>query len=191
MAAPSSHDLPSGRFLLRISPHLHAVLRRAADETGTSLNDFCARKLAAPLGSFSGLLPAIEIVMRAAELFGQSLVGVAAFGSWARQELTADSDVDLLIVLDGGVPLTRDLYRAWDESPLEWEGRRVEEHFAHLPQPDARVGGLWAEVAVDGVVLFERGLELSRLLVSIRREIAGGRIVRRLVHGQPYWTEVA
>lgn len=53
------------------------------------------------------------------------------------------------------------------------------------------VTGLWAEVAMDGVVLFERGLKLSMALVRIRREIISGRLVRRLVHGQPCWSEVA
>lgn len=191
MTRQSKHRLPSGRFLLRISPELHAALRQAAEEAGTSLNDFCARKLAAPIGSFAGLQPGVEIVVRAADLFGESLVGVAAFGSWVRQELTPASDVDLLVVVEDDVALTRELYRAWNDTPLEWEGRRVEEHFVHLPEAGSRVSGLWAEVAVDGVVLFERGLELSRALAGIRREIAAGRIVRRSAHGQPYWTEVA
>ena len=88
-------------------------------------------------------------------------------------------------MVEDDVALTRELYRAWNDTPLEWEGRRVEEHFVHLPKAGSRVSGLWAEVAVDGVVLFERGLELSRALAGIRREIAAGRIVRRSAHGQP------
>jgi hypothetical protein len=50
---------------------------------------------------------------------------------------------------------------------------------------------MWAEVAIDGIVLFERGLRLTEHLVRVRRDIAAGRLVRRMVHGQPYWTEVA
>jgi len=53
------------------------------------------------------------------------------------------------------------------------------------------VAGIWAEVALDGLVLFEQGLRLSTRLVQVRREIAAGRIVRRVAHGQPYWTGVA
>ncbi len=191
MTVRSEKSKPSGRFLLRISPRLHALLRRSAEAAETSLNEYCARKLAAPLGSFAGLRPAVDVVSRAAELFDDSLVGVVAFGSWARKELATGSDVDLLIVLDERISLRRGLYRAWDESPLEWEGRRVEQHFVHLPAAGARVAGLWAEVAVDGVVLFERGLQISRLLVRVRREIADGTLVRRVAHGQPYWAEVA
>jgi len=54
--------------------------------------------------------------------------------------------------------------RLWDTSPLQWEGRRVEPHIVHLPQPDTRPSGLWAEAAVDGAVVQERGFELTRWL---------------------------
>jgi hypothetical protein len=50
---------------------------------------------------------------------------------------------------------------------------------------------VWGEVAVDGVVLYERGLDVSADLARIRREIAAGRLVRRTAHGQPYWTSAA
>jgi hypothetical protein len=50
---------------------------------------------------------------------------------------------------------------------------------------------VWGEVAIDGVILFDRDLRLSSCLNRVRRDIAAGRIVRRLAHGQPYWTEVA
>lgn len=181
----------SGRFVLRIPPRLHELLRRSAADADTSLNDYCARKLAAPLGSLAGLQPAVEAVGRAAGLFGDALLGVAAFGSWARGEATAASDVDLVVVVERRVALARRLYREWDRAPLAWDGRRVEQHFVHLPPRGARVSGLWAELAVDGVVLFERDLALSTKLVEVRREIVAGRLVRRVVHGQPYWKEVA
>jgi len=181
----------SGRFVLRISPGLHAALRRAAAAAGLSLNDYCARKLAAPLGDPTALAGATETVQRAAKLVGERLIGVAAFGSWARGEAGDRSDLDALVVVDRRVPLTRELYRTWDEGPITWGGRPVEPHFVHLPEPEETASGLWAEVALDGVVLFERGLRLSTRLARVRRDIAAGRLVRRVVHGQPYWTEVA
>jgi predicted nucleotidyltransferase len=156
-----------------------------------SLNDYCARKLALPVGAFAALDEAGAAVARAAGLFGERLLGAAAYGSWARGEAGAESDVDLLVVLDEAVPLTRALYRAWDKTPLDWAGRPVEAHFVHLPPPAETVAGLWAEVALDGIVLFERGLRVSTRLIAIRRDIASGRIVRREAHGQPYWTKAA
>ena len=59
------------------------------------------------------------------------------------------------------------------------------------PERPRVAGGFWAEVAVDGIVLFERDWRLSTHLARVRRAIAERRLVRRLAHGQPYWTEAA
>jgi hypothetical protein len=39
-------------------------------------------------------------------------------------------------------------------------------------------------------VLFERGLDTSARLARVRRDILAGRLVRGVVHGRPYWSEV-
>lgn len=181
----------SGRFLLRLAPGLHAALRSASAAAGLSLNDYCARKLAAPLGDIAMIEGGACAVTHAASLFGDRLVGVAVFGSWARQEAADGSDVDLLIVVTPGVEITRTLYRQWDQEAEGWDGRVVEPHFVQLPAPDAVVAGLWAEVALDGIILFERDLTLSKRLAHVRRDMVAGRIIRRTSHGQPYWTEAA
>lgn len=180
-------DRPSGRFLLRIPPSLHAVLREAAAEAELSLNAYCARKLASPGENGGG--GSAEIVTRAAEQFGPDLLGVLAYGSWARGEVTDDSDVDVMIVVDPAVPIVRGLYRRWDEDPPTWEGRTVEVHVVHPPPEEAPPTALWAEAALDGIVLFERGYDLSRTLTRIRHAIARGAVRRRRVHGSPYWVE--
>lgn len=180
-------DLPSGRFVLRIEPELHAVLKEAAREAGLSLNDYCTRKLIAPGANVAG--PGAEVLERAASRFGPSLVGVVAYGSWVRGEAADGSDVDVLVVVDATVEVVRELYRAWDEEPLWWEGRPVEVHFVRLPEAAEPLSGLWAEAALDGVVHFERGLVVSRRLASMRRRLVAGDITRRRVHGQPYWVE--
>lgn len=180
---------PSGRFVLRIEPGLHAMLREAAEASGVSLNEYCARKLAAP-----GPLPeaaAIETVQAAARLAGERLVGLAVFGSWARAEAGPDSDVDLLVVLEPTAAITRDLYRRWDAAPPRWNGLEIEPHFVALAAPERRVSGVWAEAAVDGLVLFDRDLAFSRRLALVRRDIASGRLRRRVANGQPYWVGAA
>jgi len=113
------------------------------------------------------------------------------YGSWARGEATEGSDVDLLVVVDEAVRITRDLYRRWDETEVSLEGHLVEPHIAHLPADGALVSGLWAELAVDGLVLVDRELRISRRLARVRRELFEGRIVRRHAHGQPYWAEAS
>jgi hypothetical protein len=179
----------SGRFVLRIDPRLHEVLRTAAAGAGMSLNEYCARKLADPGRGTGG--PAAGAVRRALDVAGEGLVGVLAYGSWAREEFGAESDVDVLVVVDGSVAISRGLYRSWDAEPVCWEAHAVEPHFVHLPGPSDRLTGTWAEAAVEGVVLYERGFELSKRLVALRRRIADGALVRRRAHGQPYWVEAA
>jgi predicted nucleotidyltransferase len=178
----------SGRFVLRLDPALHARLRDAARQTGTSLNAYCADRLARSHGSGLSTMPdAVAVTARAVQLFGDRLVAVAAYGSWARGDAVAASDVDLLIVLEPDARLGRELYRRWDEEPMEWSGRTVEPHFVTLAPPDRTVAGVWAEVALDGIVLLDPELRLSARLVQVRHDIVAGRIVRRLSHGQPYW----
>jgi len=178
----------SGRFVLRLDPDLHAQLRAAAQRDNTSLNAYCAGRLArSDAVGLSTLPEAAAVTERAAQLFGDQLVGVAVYGSWARREAVAASDVDVLIVLEPEAQLVRDLYRRWDEEPVEWSGRPVEPHFVTLAPPDRTVAGVWAEVALDGIVLIDPELRLSTRLVQVRHDIPAGRIVRRMSHGQPYW----
>ena len=182
---------PSGRFVLRLDPGLHSALRRSARARGVSLNDYCAIKLAAPAGDLLAFDGAPAAVRRAATLLGESLIGIVVFGSWTRGELADTSDVDVLVVVDEDVAITRDLYRRWDEEAVSWNGSPIDPHFVHLPSPWRTFSGLWAEVAIDGVVVFERDLRLSSRLSAIRRSLVDGRMRRKVVHGQGYWTEEA
>lgn len=177
----------SGRFLLRVPPPVHALLEAAARDAGLSLNEYCVRRLAAG-GSGAGVDDdAAEVVTRAAAVAGSALIAVVLHGSLARDEATSASDADILVVVESRLALRRGLYRAWDADPVRWRDRRVDAHFVHPPGNDA-LSGLWAEAALDGVVLFERGRQVSAHLARVRRAMADGRLVRRVVHGQPYWT---
>lgn len=189
-----SRNLPSGRFVLRIEPTLHATLREAASRSGLSLNEYCARKLAG--GGLGGTEPAWKAVGRASSVLGDDLLGVVVYGSWARDEATELSDIDVLLVVDPRRPIIRDLYRLWDEKPVLWNRgadperpRRVEPHFVHLPPVGEVPSGTWAEVALDGIVIFDPALVVSRRLVDIRRSIVDGDLIRHEIHGQPYWVE--
>jgi predicted nucleotidyltransferase len=184
-----ANEPPSGRFVLRIDPDLHAVLRQGAKDAGISLNEFCARKLAVPSTDLPvGIQAAVR---RAVDVLGSDIRGVVAFGSWARDDTVESSDIDLLIVASPERAIDRSLYRVWDQRPVEWAGRTIEPHFVHLPVEGVRVTGLWAEVALDGIVILDVDLSLSRRMSEIRTRIASGEMIRRWKDGYPYWVEVA
>ncbi len=150
--------------------------------------------------------PMLSLVQdRSVRIVGDALVGIVVFGSWARGEATPGSDLDLLIVVDDRIPLTRALYRRWDEwEPLQVNGSPIEPHFMHMPRADGRlrsrvgpkvapsddsgaVSSLWAEAAVDGLVLRDTGTKISRILAAIVSRIASGELVARRAHGHRYW----
>lgn len=177
----------SGRFLLRMPPSLHTALDGAAQAAGLSLNEYCVRRLASAGSSHDD---AAALVARASSVAGSGLKAVVLHGSWVRGEATSASDVDALIVVDRRIRLTRALYRLWDAEPVTWQDRPVDAHFVH-PAAEDTFSGLWAEVAIYGQVLFDCDGWVPKYLISVRQAIAEGRLVRRVVHGQPYWAEAA
>jgi hypothetical protein len=186
----------SGRFVLRVSQDLHQRLHDRARSEGVSLNTLCVRLLDAGLSvddrrtakAFAdldpGLLGAIE------REWSADLVGIALFGSAARGNATSMSDVDLLIVLESAVPIERSLYDRWDRV-LRSRGRRSDDRlapqFVALPRSPDDAGGIWLEVAREGIVLVDSDGRLARFLIDLRDFVAGGTVVRRAVHGHPYW----
>jgi len=182
---PTGRARASGRFLLRLDPCLHGLLREEALAAHVSLNDWCRRVLAAP--GAGGLAAAADVVLGIRSRLGSDLMAVVVYGSFARGELTTGSDVDLLVVVGANVALTRSLYRTWEGSLPAWNDREIDLHFVHLPSSADRVSGSWAEAAVCGVVLYDRDLTVSRRLIGIRERIAAGGLVRRMSQGQPYW----
>ena len=187
MAQPAT-PAKSGRLLLRMPPDLHAALDGAARAAGLSLNELCVRRLAATdwRRDFSA-----SIVMRAAALLRENLRAVVLHGSQARGEATSGSDIDVLVVVRGSVPLGRRLYRDWDAGHEAAPGEPlVDPHFVHVRE-ERDISGLWAEAAIAGEVLFDRDGKTTARLVRARQAIADGAVRRRVVHGQPYWTEVS
>ena len=112
------------------------------------------------------------------------------FGSWARGELRASSDIDVLVVVARSVPITRALYRRWDEQPdIFCERHLIEPHFAQLPDGSRTPSGFWAEVAIDGRLLLDAQEQVSAYLATVRQAVAGGRLTRQKTHGHAYWVE--
>jgi predicted nucleotidyltransferase len=176
---------PSGRFVLRIPPPLHAALTESARARGLSLNEHCVRSLARAESVTGNAFS--DTVARALEQLGPALVAVVVFGSWARGEAGPSSDVDVLIVV-ADVDITRSLYAPWDNADLSVDGRRVEPHFVQMRVAGDPISGLWAEIALDGAIVYDPALSLAAELSRIRRAILGGELVQRSAGGRSWWT---
>lgn len=177
------------RFLLRLPADLHRRLAADAQRAGLSLNEYCVRRLAGT-GTAVGFDVA-PLLAHAGRVAGSGVVGAILHGSSARGEARDTSDVDLLLVVDRSVALSRALYAAWDDNPPRPGERTLDVHFVHLPVDARRPGALWCEAALDGVILDDRDGAIAQALYEVRQAIADGRVVRRTVHGQPYWTTAA
>ena len=178
----------SGKFVLRIPPDQHATLQRLAAERAVSLNVLCRLALGEFLGKASAAhaqkaldTPLLESLK---QMLGPSLAAVIMFGSAARGTQHDGSDIDLLIVVAADLPVTRALYRRWDERRFTGPHSL---HFVHLPDSIEKAGSIWLEAAVDGDILFEADGGVRRFLRELRRAMANGRFCRRTAHGHPYW----
>ena len=179
----------SGKFVVRVPPRLHASLKRRAREEGVSLNGLCLDALKSFLGT--GEQEAREgmsiPLQQVRNLLGESLSGVILFGSTARGEGREGSDIDLMIVVGSEMPLRRELYQRWDQGIDGGASSRLSPHFVHLPGREMDAGSLWYEAAVDGIILFDPEGRIARLLRSIRRSMAEGKLRRKSAYGHPYW----
>lgn len=192
---------PSATLILRIPSSLHQRLKQKARSADLSLNQHCRALLSGKTGngSASGTPGPLtlgagntrwmsflqDLAASVIDTWAGHIEGLVLFGSFARGREIASSDIDLLVVLNESVTLDRDVYSRWQLR--RFSGREVAPLFVQIPGDGERVGGLWFEVAMDGIVLFDRDLRLSRFLAHVRNTVADGRVRRMVTHGHPYW----
>lgn len=181
----------SGKFVLRIPPELHRIIYKKSEKLGVSLNSFCTAKLQDNISAVSPHLPNdVQILFQE---WGEDLLGVLMFGSVARGDQTAKSDLDLLIVLNNNIQLSRKLYRIWDAKFSKMFNKNlqmeVNPHFVHIPSNTFEAGGLWYELSIDGILLWEKYYLVSKFLKEIRENILNGNIKRFMSHGHQYWVK--
>ncbi len=132
-----------------------------------------------------------EIAEDVVEVYQGELEGLVLFGSWVRGEASAASDIDLLLIMENNAVIDRDRYSHWP--PRRVLGREVSPLFVHLPADTGSITGLWLEVAIDGIVLFDKTLAVSRFLAAARRMIAQGHVRLRAVDArfaEKLWADV-
>lgn len=131
------------------------------------------------------------------ESLGESLVAVVLFGSVARREATAVSDIDLLLIasdLPDGRLARQQRLEAVDER-LEPRLQRLRQQgiltdfcpILKTPAEARRMTPLYLDFVEDAVILYERGTFFSTILATLRRSLE--RLgARRLKRGQiRYW----
>jgi len=165
-----------------LNKHCHALLNRKAGDASVASNPGASTHAAGPSRRIT---PLNELTAKVVETWGGEIEGLVLFGSFARGRQTANSDIDLLVVLNSDVTLDRDVYSRWEIH--KFDGREVAPLFVRIPRKEESVGGLWFEVALDGIVLYDRDLRLSRFLSRVRDLVAAGTVQRKITHGHPYW----
>jgi predicted nucleotidyltransferase len=188
-------------LVLRVPSSLHQLLKQEARRTDMSLNKHCNSLLRAKPRSASAERGTSAVTFASSypqqperlenlaaqwiEILGDKVEGVAVFGSFARGRSTATSDIDLLIVLSEHLKFDRDIYSQW--KPCKFDGREVSPLFVQIPREEERIGGLWFEVALDAILLYDKALKVSRFLSHVRGLVAEGQVKRMVTHGHPYW----
>ncbi len=135
------------------------------------------------------------------DYFGEKLLGIVLFGSIARGDWDIDSDIDILVVVEG-----------WDSKPM-WERirelygireklRETREYRAaveagyipilqHYPlggREALRFHKIYLDIVLDGIVIYERGGYISGIMDSVRNKLLeyGARRISR-PDGRYYW----
>lgn len=186
-------------FLLRVPGELLDTLKKEAVSRRISINRFCVSLLSEAVarpaadsrsialgGEFAGKLQGyIEAVLL--NRFSKDLVGIVLFGSAARGELRKSSDIDLLVVLKSEVLYDRDIYSGLKEAKID--DHAISPLIVNFPGEDEKARSIWLEAAIDGCVLYDTDLALSRFLINLRHLIASNNFQRRFAYGVPYWVQ--
>ncbi len=175
-------------LFLRVDANLSRKLKEQAAKAGLSINEYCSALMdqSLELKICSANEEHGAIVHAAQLMFSDKLEGVVLFGSVARGDNTEESDLDILVVLERSVAINRSIYARWDAS-VEGIAKNLSIHFVHLPLEVESQSGLWCEVALEGIVLYDRRLMVSKYLIKLRHEIIRGNYTSSYSHGHRYW----
>lgn len=164
-------------------PFLDKLQERARAQ-GLSINQYCLWVLSQANASLSE-----SWLHKVKKYYGDRLLGIALFGSYARGTQSETSDKDILFVMDSKVPLKATLYREWEKHFEDKFDPLLSPHFSHLPSDLESLGSLWLELSLDAKILWDRMGHFQKTLQGIKLKILEGHYVRRHSHGVPYWVK--
>lgn len=180
---------PRGRRAAELAEGWFELLDGARIEV-RNLDRIPHRAFAEVLGSYCRIL---------ASRYRGRLLGVLVFGSVARGDWTEDSDIDLLVVVEGWNKPTwersRELAKAVEELRRMPEYRdAVERGFIpiiqHYPidaEEARRTHRIYIDACMDGIVLYERDRFLTGLLSAFRQRMVDMKARRVCLPKGYYW----
>jgi predicted nucleotidyltransferase len=131
--------------------------------------------------------------------FGGRLEGVSLFGSIARGDWDRDSDIDLLVVVEGwggpGWQRTRELWplKVKLMETEEYRGAEAKGYFPiiqHYPLSKDEASlfhRMYLDASLEGIILYEKDGFLSKLFEGIRERLRGQGAYRVTVPGEGYY----
>lgn len=175
-------------IFLRVNKELSRKLKTQAARLETSINEYCISllKQSVELKIQNTNNDIKHVVDHALSVFDKSLEAVVLFGSYSRGDNTEESDIDILVVLNKSIKITRDIYNKWSALSNKIS-EKFSVHFVNLPDHLDSLSGLWCEVSLEGMVLYDTNLRTSKFLLKLREQILIGEYTYSYSHGQRYW----
>jgi len=122
-----------------------------------------------------------------ADSLGEEFVGIILFGSWARGEAEANSDVDVFIVFRSlsGFSVRAKVYSMLAEQ-LKKPLTLIDAKLSEITREDYELTPLMLNVLYDGILIWDRDGALKEFMEEGRRLIEKAKLVRYMVSGGKY-----
>ncbi len=135
------------------------------------------------------------------EYFGDRLLSIVLFGSVGRGDWDENSDIDLLVIVDGwdGVPVwrrVRELYRVRErlrdtreyKSAVRAGFTPIIQHYPLSREEALNFNRVYLDIVLDGIIIYDREGFFSKIIEALRNKLVryGAKRIS-LPNGKYYW----